>query len=43
VHEKKRSVLHGNLKMQAVHMKCIPFYCNFAHELEDTGMKNKYV
>jgi hypothetical protein len=28
-------------KIQGVHMKFIPLYCNIAHELRETGMKTK--
>jgi hypothetical protein len=29
--------------IQDVHMKCIPFYSNDAHELKGTGMKTKRI
>jgi hypothetical protein len=29
--------------IQSVHIKCIPFYCNVAHELKGRGMKTKRI
>jgi hypothetical protein len=30
-------------QIQDVQIKCVPFYCNIAHELKGTGMKAKHI